>query len=217
MSKPWSIPREWSGETAFVVAGGPSVLGQDLRLLAGRRVVAVNSSYRAVPWADYLFTMDGRWLIHNRSDILRTYKGPGTGGPYRGRVVTDSNRLSMLHISWPEVLHLERGRAKGISTDPTMVCGYYTSLHGAINVAALAGATRIVLLGADGGPGPDGKLYHHEPHPWRIKLRDFWRLMATELKTTVEPLNAAGIEVINCSPESRLTCWPKVDKLESIL
>ena len=56
----WSVPREWPGETAFIVGGGPSVLGQDLDALRGRRVIVINSSVYAVPGADFLFFDDHR-------------------------------------------------------------------------------------------------------------------------------------------------------------
>ena len=61
----WSVPRAWPGETAYIVAGGPSVAWQDLGLLRGRRVIAVNSSWEAVPWAAILLFADLRWWQAN--------------------------------------------------------------------------------------------------------------------------------------------------------
>jgi hypothetical protein len=40
----WTVPRDWAGETVVILAGGPSVLDQDLSLLKGRRVIAINSA-----------------------------------------------------------------------------------------------------------------------------------------------------------------------------
>src|SRR5262245_45138593 len=82
----WSVPQEWSGETAFIVGGGPSVLGQDLELLRGRRVIVINSSVFAVPWADFLYFGDWRWWHEheNRAAIA----------VFAGRPVTTSRMVS---------------------------------------------------------------------------------------------------------------------------
>ena len=69
----WSVPREWPRQTAFIVCGGPSVLGQNLELLRGRNVIVINSSVYAVPWADYLYFGDWRWWNEdeNRAAVAR--------------------------------------------------------------------------------------------------------------------------------------------------
>ena len=45
-------------QTVFIVAGGASVLEHDLEALRGRRVIVINSSVHAVPFADYLYFGD---------------------------------------------------------------------------------------------------------------------------------------------------------------
>jgi len=70
MSSPyWTAPALWPSETVFVVCGGPSVETQNLELLRGRRVVVINSSCYAVPWADLLFFGDSRWFRENRTAV----------------------------------------------------------------------------------------------------------------------------------------------------
>jgi hypothetical protein len=82
----WSVPREWPGETAFIIAGGPSVLGQDLELLRDRRVIAINSSVYKVPWADILYFGDWRWW-HEPENAAAVEN-------FRGRAVTVSRLCS---------------------------------------------------------------------------------------------------------------------------
>src|SRR5215831_6985912 len=55
------IEAEWATETAFIIAGGPSVLNYDLEMLRGRNVIVINSSIHAVPWANFLYFGDWRW------------------------------------------------------------------------------------------------------------------------------------------------------------
>jgi hypothetical protein len=62
----WRVAPEWADETAFIVAGGTSVQQLDLALLRGRRVIAVNSSYEVVPFADFLFFNDASWWETHR-------------------------------------------------------------------------------------------------------------------------------------------------------
>ena len=68
------IARDWVGETAFIIAGGPSVKTQPVDLLKGRRVIVINSSYERAPWGDILFFHDYIWWQHHRT-ALQTFAG----------------------------------------------------------------------------------------------------------------------------------------------
>lgn len=206
----WSVPADWVGETAFIVAGGLSVERQDLNLLRDRRVIVINSSYERVAWAPYLFTMDGRWLRHHQMHLTR----------FNGKVVTNS-----ASAYWAGMLVLDRIAPPGLSKEPTAASGLRTSLHGAINMAAhligatrdLPGARRIVLLGADGGGVQyEGRTHHHSAHPWYRK-KNCWEEQLADLKTTVRPLLEMGITVLNCSPGTAWPIWPIREKLEDCL
>lgn len=203
MATEWSVPAAWPGETAFILGGGLSLSSQGAERLAGRRVIAVNSSYIAHPFADYLFAADARWLRLHRKALE---------GPWRGRVVTVSNA-----VDWDGLLHLRKihppvaGKPGGvaITTDPRGVAVRRSSLHGAINLAVLLGAKRLVLLGADGGHAAKGPRSHHAPHPWAQKA-GCWDQQHADLATTVQPLIDLGVEVLNASPGSHWDLWPIV-------
>jgi hypothetical protein len=196
----WSVPPEWAGEACFIVAGGPSVLRQDLSLLAGRRVIVINSAYQAYPAADFLFFADVRWY---RLHIAAVKK-------FAGRVVTCS------FCDVPPVLKLNRRNPPGLHDDPTCLTMRNTSLQGAINLACHLGVTLQVLLGADGGPAADGRMHHHAPHPWPQRARCF-EIQRDDLATTLAPLKARGVTVLNASPGSAWTdLWPVVDLAEAL-
>lgn len=206
----WSVPADWVGETIFIVAGGLSVERQNLGLLRDRRVIAINSSYEKVPWAPYLFTMDGRWLRYHEHHLRH----------FAGKVVTNS-----ASAFWKGMLALNRISPPGLSMEPNSVSGLRTSLHGAINMAIhLNGATRdlpgprkIVVLGADGGGVQyAGRTHHHSAHPWYHK-KNCWEEQLADLKTIVEPLRDLKVTVLNCSPGTAWPIWPIVDKLEDCL
>ena len=82
---------------------------------------------------------------------------------------------------------------------------------GAINLAYHFGARRILLVGMDMKPGPNGEKHWHPDHPkplvqgqqfeeWRKKMG----VLAVDLKTE-------GVTVVNCTPGSALTCFPMGD------
>src|SRR5262252_9262135 len=100
----WNVPHEWPAQTAFIVAGGPSVLQQDLELLRGRNVIAINSSVYAVPWAQFLYFGDYRWLAEpeNRDAVAK----------FAGRTVTTS-RLARD----PKILLCRKGDPPGLSME----------------------------------------------------------------------------------------------------
>jgi hypothetical protein len=196
----WSVPREWAGEACFILAGGPSVLTQDLSLLRGRRVIAINSAFQTYPDADFLFFGDARWWRVHCVAVKR----------FAGRVVT---------CSWIEtapVLRLNRCNPPGLSSSPDCLTMRHTSLQGAINLACHLGATLMILLGADGKIAADGRTHHHAPHPWP-QVANCWAIQRADLVTVVDPLRQRGVTVLNASPGSALAdLWPVVELGEAI-
>lgn len=204
----WKIAPEWQGETAFIIAGGSSVKGQDLTPLRGRRVIAVNSSYEAAPWADILYFADRRWMFeHMKRPAFLAFAGRKvTCSQWEG---CDSKFLRLRRIV-PNFDPKFGAVGPGISPDPSSVVSNRTSLQGAMNIAAHLGVARMVLLGADMCRAEDGSTHHHSPHKWRNKPgNETWDIQLEQLKLAVAPLKERGIEVINTSPISRIEWWPK--------
>lgn len=196
----WCVPREWSDQAAFVIAGGPSVGSQNIEALRGRKVIVINSSCYAAPWADYLFFLDARWWRDNRAGC----------DAFRGRIVT----VAATHEA--RALRLKKRLPEhGFASAPDEVTGRRTSLSCVLNMLAHQGVARIVLLGADGRFGAGGARNHHAPHRWTHRPGTFEDQRA-ELARTVKPLASLGIEVFNASPGSALPFWPIV-KLEDYL
>lgn len=79
----------------------------------------------------------------------------------------------------------------------------------------LAGAARILLLGYDGKFGPGGKSHWFGDHPVRSD-EPTTATLARNLKQLVEPLATLGVEVINCSPDSAVDCFPRIGLEEAL-
>lgn len=97
-----------------------------------------------------------------------------------------------------------------LSASPSSLPLRRTSFVPAINLAAIRGAARIVLLGADGKFGPKGKRNHYSKYPFQHRP-GCWEIHRQELASFVAPLAALGIDVVNASPGSAWKdLWPIV-------
>ena len=190
----WHAPRLWPGETCFIVGGGPSVADIDLEQLRGRRTLVVNASFKTIPWADVLFFGDTRFWSEHRAEIDK----------FKGMIVTAS-----LSARTSNIKRLRKIKQPGLAVNPFEVFVQWTSVAGAISLAAHFGVARIVGIGWDGGPDGKGRTHYHKPHPWPQKP-DCWEKQRAELETLAGPLRKRGIDVINCSPKSRIDFWPRM-------
>jgi hypothetical protein len=74
-------------KSIWIVGGGPSLRGFDFSILAGQYVLAVNDTFRALPLARGVVSIDAHWQYH-RINALRMFSGTkwicrrqGFGGP----------------------------------------------------------------------------------------------------------------------------------------
>jgi hypothetical protein len=187
------VPRLWDGETVVCIASGPSLTPEDVEAVRGRaRVIVVNTSYQIAPWADVLYAADAKWW--------KWHRGAPTFAGRKYSITKESAR-------WPGVVVLARGASSGLSHDPSRLCLGANGGYQAINLAVLLGASRIVLLGYDMAIGLDGKEHWHADHP--NPTRSPYQTFRAAYPTLVEPLTAAGVEVINCSRRTALNCFPR--------
>ena len=195
-----TVPRIWPGSTVVCLAAGPSLTPADVDTVRGRaRVIAVNRSIGLAPWADAWYAADGR-LWGWEADRLRTF----TGAIYSLEQTAASKAAGC-------VLLRNRG-IWGLSIDPGALCNGRNSGYGAINLAYLLGAARIVLLGYDCGPGPDGRTHWHGDHPHGAGPTDLiFRSWRACYRTLAPPLALAGVTVINCSRTTTIEAFPRAD------
>lgn len=199
----WSVPREWQGERCFVICGGESVKAQRhlVPQLQGR-IIAVKEAVLLRPDADVLF-FAGERPEEIAPPLLKLFRGQhivvrGKGHP----VFPDSAKRV-----WRTSEHV------GLSDDPTMVAGYDSGTS-AINLAALFGATEIVVLGMDmiGGRWFNGEHPHFMPFPRESDFQTHMR----PLPLIAEDAQRKGIRIVNVSPSSRVTCFER-QPLEAFL
>lgn len=190
-------PRDWVGETVAIVASGPSVREVDFRSIEGLKTLAVKDGFLLVPNAEALLIGDHRYAARNPD--LSAYKGPLI-------IYTDPRPLPA-GLRDPRVAYMPKEAGGGLSSNPGALRGTYTTTCLAINYAVLRGATRLLLFGIDGKPGPNNERHFtgtaQEDWPTRYDRQRFgYERMA-------RALGAEGVKAYNMNPDSAVTCFPK--------
>jgi len=215
----WFPPALWHGETVFIIGGGPSLKGMDWEALHGQRIIGCNDAYRLgliynnqenfplrpSSWIRIILFGDSCWFDHHREEIE----------PNANRFVFISMASRNPHC---EAVRWMKRQPEGLTMPIDRKIGWNKSTGaGAINLALLLGARRVVLLGFDMKMGEDNQANWHvnevnTPIPEDyIKFRTGMELIAKEL-----PQKYPHAEVLNAGPDSALKCFPIVS-LESLL
>jgi hypothetical protein len=158
-------------------------------------VIAVNTSFRLTPWADSLFAMDGAWWKVHAAEIRKDFRGECLG--YGNDCAAYGARPMK--------------KVKGDWTP------FGNSGAGAIAIAALSGAARVLMLGYDCRHGGDGKRHWHGDHPPGTagnaapQTVAKWPAQFRKLRDAFPKL-----EIINCTRETALDVFPRA-RLEDVL
>lgn len=187
-----TVPALWPGSTVAILAGGPSLTQADVDVCRGRaRVIAIKNAVQLAPWADVLYACDAKWW--KAWPETASFTGPKYGlERVRGR---------------EDVTVLRQAGKDGLSEDRGALATGQNSGYQAINLAVHFGAVKIVLLGFDMQPAPDGSFRWHGAHRYGNTSPPFSQFLA-RFKSLVEPLKRVGVSVVNCSRVTALDVFP---------
>jgi hypothetical protein len=165
----------------------------------------VNDAYRLIPEAEVLYACDARWW--------RAHDGvPGFRGERWTQDQAGGDTCAARYG-----LNLIPSRPGSIpSADPAYLTTGKNSGFQAVNLAALMGARRIVLLGFDMGLAPDGRRHFFGDHPGDLNRASPYRAFIRAFEEAAPIYAARGIEILNASRRSALACFPRVN-LEDVL
>lgn len=201
-------------ETVIIVASGKSLSGFNFNKLRGMgHIIAVNGSGDSVPFGDSWFTLDP-WGVGPRGEQLpkkfagRLYAAvPEDFGTPNAQAV--NHRVS----ANPEVTYLHRLRQHnmvGVSSETAFKLGLSedsscistgNSGYGALNLAYHLRPKKIILLGIDGTLG-----YHYTNQKTNRPLTYLPKMF----ESTMAQMEREGIEVVNGSINSVITCYPRM-------
>lgn len=231
------VVREWKDGTAVVLGGGPSLTVAQVEQVRRARIagkvagcIAVNDTYLWAPWADVCYFADSQfWEWHTaglykpllglKADQVRerfaSFAGQKCSVHVIGNKIEDNKiKDESIHILWNK---RSTNNAQGFSLDQRVLETAHGKNSGfqALNIAALAGAKTIILLGLDGRPAADGREHFHGGHP-RPTPAAFYEAMRKGFSAAENEIKAAGVKVLNCSPGSAIDSFSKM-KIEEAL
>lgn len=195
------LRERFSGQTTLVFATGPSLPG----LWAGRRSdlpkIAVNDSWQIVRGADILYASDMKWYVYHK----------GVPG-FRGGL-----KVCYGATPFDDVVCVQGSRKGARGYDPELgyVCHGSNSGHAAVHLAAQLGANPIVLVGFDMRL-VNGKQHYFGKHPVQIRNASNYIAWCHNYRRLGQELAPHGIEILNATPGSALTCFRQV-RLEDVL
>jgi hypothetical protein len=216
------VAPEWKGRTVAILGGGPSLTMDQVETVRMANVagllqcIAVNDAYLCAPWADVLYAADAKWHEWHKQGISK----PGLGlnaaqvallfKSFAGQKCSIATQQNRITDDATHVLKNKHGNAhgSGISLDPQYIVTGSHSGHQALNVAILAGAATVLLLGFD-GKAVDGRTHWHGGHPEVAPAHD-WASRARAWTESQHAIRATGVRIINCSPVSSINHFEKM-------
>ncbi len=191
----WKPEKDFDGQDVYIIGGGPSLKGFNWRKLIGKNTIGCNSAFRKGSGiCNICFFSDIKFIDAFHDELCE----------YAGRVVTHHPKLRETKIDW---LHVVERTKRGLGIDKVTYGG--NSGCGAINLALMMGAKRVLLLGFDCKPGKD-----NEPnwHKWQLDAMapDLHAKFLKGFKQLAEalPLVFPDREIINLNPDSAIPFFP---------
>lgn len=149
--------------------------------------MVANTSFRAAPWADALFAMDLAWWRQYGNEARSVFRG--SFHSTCGAVASEFN-------------------IRPVSVNSKLMQAHGNSGAGAMMLAFYAGARRVIMLGYDCQHTGGAKHWHgdHPPKLGNANRPEMWERGFAKVAHDLE-----GIEVINASRTTALTCFPQMD------
>lgn len=207
----------WDGCSVAIIASGPSLTRYQCDEVRAwrdakadeRKVIVINSSFRLAPWADILYCCDGVYFEALTSGVKH---------------IDEARRHFAASNIWTQeqsaatkygLKYVRSARVKGLSITPGLINQGANSGYQAMNLAFLAGAVRLILLGFDMREIA-GKHHFFGDHPPTIKRVMPYKAWVEAFNPIARDLTAQNVEVINCTPGSALKVFPIVELAEAL-
>lgn len=219
---------EWIGKTVVLLASGPSLTREQAEAVgithaAGEvRCIAVNDTYLVAPWADVHYAADSSWHSWHTAGIAKPMLGL-TAEQVRAAWAGFAGQKCTIQSSGAnvtdEAVHMMRNRdhpmhGLGLSMEPQYLVTGRNSGFQALNLAVLAGAKTIILLGYD-GQEVAGKHHFHGEHPRPTDPR-IYEQCRRAMSAAEHALSKAGVEVLNCTLGSAINSFPRTSLEEAL-
>jgi hypothetical protein len=190
-------------DKVFIIGGGPSIKDTNLDLIKDYPVIGTNAAYTLGNWVDICTFIDGHFYTWNQKEL----------DAWPNRIITCNPNFK----NHKKIEYLKKCEQHAMCWNPNKLpCPDKGKNVGstAIALAAKLGAKKIILLGYDmkvkGGQHNYHKKHRHVPRNdvyYRFLIH--FKALAAELKNT-------DIQVLNATPDSALSLFPKVSLKEAL-
>ncbi len=226
----WRVPTIWEDGRCFIIGGGTSMprqfgvpesiiqdvyngkLGVEayspyLSAIHSEKTIAVNMAYKIGDWTGVVFWGDGGFWDKQKPGLL----------DYKGLRCTCMPRLDEKYLPVVKKLTRDPRKMVGLSFRNDILVWNRNSGGGAINLATLFGAKQIVLLGFDMNLDPNKNQHWHKFYSSNPKtVSATFKMHLKCFPAIAEDASKLGVEILNASPDSSITCFKKV-QLKDIL
>lgn len=188
------VKKKW-----FILASGASLTREDVERVKGQNVIAINDNYKLAPWADIIYACDPQWWGWHMDDVKS----------FKGRKITQDESWN----DYPDLksqaiglgVEFYHSIAGGGIDEESLYQGCHSGIQ-AINLAYLLGAKEIYLLGYD-MQKTNGKDHWFGAHPNNAAPE--WSKRLKHYEPVARDAKRLGVEIINCSRETALTCFDR--------
>lgn len=223
----WEVPPIWEGGECWIIGGGPSMPRQFgvpediirrvmeghegpstyspfLSPIHGKHVIAINNAYLIGSWIDVMFFGDCKWYPANADALSK----------FPGLKLTSCARFKKPHeiCNGIRFLAWDHEKGFGISTKPDMVAWNLNSGAASVSIAHHLGVKRIILLGFDMKLDEKKKSHWHGAYGTskNPKMVPHFQKQMFGFEFIARDAQSLGIEIINASPDSAITHFPKI-------
>jgi hypothetical protein len=195
-----------SGNPIYLVGGGYSLHNFNFDILKEKNVIAINSSFNFFDREDVIiFWADASWGQDNESNLLKNKSKYKFSSRINADNAIKNNNLGIGGCNW-----LKHTGNYGFDSDIDCVRGNNSGTQ-ALNFAVNLGASDIYLLGFDMGYTGSKSHFHEFQKNTAVSNSVYDEFFIPSMNSMSDALNHNPVNIINCSINSKLECFSKID------
>lgn len=190
----------WNG-SAHIVGGGPSLVDFPFERLRGKKVIAINSAFEELPFAQFCYFMDFSWWKWNQYKIRE----------FSGIMLTTCSLVEDTFVKF-----VKPAREDTLGEGQASCMRGRCSGQGAIALAEKLGAREIYLHGFDMKVGEDGRHNYHSRHQRSVAEGNYQNRFLPQFPILKQLLDAKGVKVYNATADSELKVFEMVSREQAL-
>lgn len=198
------IEQKYKNKTFILCATGPSLTKEVVETIRPYKdkfvIFGINDSYKIIDFLDEHYACDNKWWVTWGPDFRQKC-------PDLSSWTQDKKSSKQFNLNWTAGKH-----EKAFSLDSNLIHYGSNSGYQALNIAFLMGGKKFILVGYNMQKVGNKKHFFGD-HPKPLNSNSPYASFAKNFDTIQPEIKQL---VINCTPNSALTCFEKADLLETL-